>query len=168
MKADVGGLQVKRTSSRVLIVAVVAATFAMLFPGQAWAPRSWFLPAVNVSCVLGNGTTEEFNGAMELNDVMVGKGAVRVDGTLSGSCGTFAIDTPFNASIAAEDASCAEADLVVGDVLVKDMLIKLSEQPVHVDTEDVGRGPLCRLAASANAPLKAQAAAIAKVLSYLA
>lgn len=157
----------KRTSSRVLIVAVVAATFAMLLQGQAWAPRSWFLPAVNVSCVLGDGTTEKFTGAMDLNDVFVSKGVVRVDGTLSGSCGTFSIDTPFNASIAAQDASCTEADLIVGDVLVRDMVIKLSEQPVSVDTEDVGRGPLCGLASSVNASPKARAAAIGKVLSYL-
>ena len=140
----------------------------MLFPGQAWAPRSWFLPTLDVSCALGDGKAEKFTGQMDLNEVVVVKGVVTVGGSLAGSCGLASVDTLFRSTITATDASCTEADLVVGDTVIRDIQINLSEQPIHVDTEDVGRGPLCRLAASVNASPKARAAAIAKVLSYLA
>jgi hypothetical protein len=136
--------------------------------GQAWAPRSWFLPELSVSCQVGEGKAETFNGAFDLSSVAVVKGVLTVGGTLSGTCGVFSFDTPFRTRIAATGASCSGATLVLGDILVRDATIHLSEQPIPVTTEDVGKGPLCSLAATQKAALKAQASALNKVLSYLA
>jgi hypothetical protein len=159
---------VNRVLSRVLVVVVMSSIGALALVGTAWAPRSWFLPNLQVACHTGDGKVEEFTGAFDLNGVAVVKDVITVGGTVSGTCGPLSIDTAFRAPITVENASCDGARLVVGDTTVRDTTINMSEQPIEVTTADVGRGPLCKLAASAKASQKAQVNALNKVLSYLA
>jgi hypothetical protein len=134
--------------------------------GQAWAPRSWFLPDLTVSCQAGDGKLETFTGSFELGKVAPVKGVLTVGGTVTGTCGVASIDTMFRSTIAATDTSCSGATLVLGDTVIRDTLINFSEQPIEITPEDVGRGPLCRLAATQNGALKAQANALNKVLAF--
>ena len=146
----------KRVPSRLIVVAVVAASISMLFPGRAWAPRSWLLPNLNVSCQMGESRPEAFTGSFELNQVAVLDGVVMVGGSIAGNCGVAAVDTLFRTTIKVDDADCSEATLVLGDLtLEKDLRINLSEQPVEVlGTSNKMRKALCPLKNAEKLPPK--------------
>ena len=159
----------KRASARLFlsVMVVVGLSAALLQPAIA-RPRSWFLPSVSVDCVTGDGPTELFTGSMELNATVLQRDELTVGGSLTGSCGDRSINTFFRTSVVVNDASCDEVSLTVGDIIDKDTLIELSEDPVVIAAEDGGnnlRGALCAVAATESGPLQALAKALDRLLA---
>ena len=138
----------KRTSSRSILVSVVAASLcAVLVQPAAARPRSWFLPSVNVAC--NDGDPGTFVGNMQLNGAAVLKDQLTVGGNIAGSCdGATSLDTSFRTSIEVVEASCSEASLALGDITIKDTLVSLSEDLVVIEADGAGnlQGALCALA----------------------
>jgi hypothetical protein len=147
---------------------VIASLSAVLVQPAAARPRSWFLPPLTVSCQVGEGKTETFNGAYELSGAAAVKGVLMVGGTLVGTCGPASIDTMFRTTISVTDADCDEATLTLGDALIKDALVNFSEEPIVVTTDDVKRGTLCSLARAQNGSLRAQANALNRLFAQQA
>ena len=90
-------------------------------------------------------------GNMDLGSVEMHKGQLTIGGSIAGSCGSDAsLDTLFRTSIAVLEASCEEAQLQLGDLLVKDTQIALSEDPIVISADGAGalRGALCALQAA--------------------
>ena len=157
----------KRASSRLSVVLVMAVFMSVSFVGRAWAPRSWTLPTLSASCSVA-GAPDTFLGAVDLNRVVVVNGVATVGGSVAGRCGDVQVNSFFRTAIDVTDASCTHVKLVLADFSVGGVQINLSEDPIPVSLVDVGRGPLCRLAATQQASVMAHAKAIEKVLSYLA
>lgn len=157
----------KRTSSRSILVSVVAASLcAVLVQPAAARPRSWFLPSVNVACNDG-GDPGTFVGNMQLNVAEVLKDELTVGGNIAGSCdGAASLDTPFRTTIEVVEASCDQASLALGDITIKDTLVSLSEDLVVIEADGAGnlQGALCALA-KAKPGSKAFVTALNRVLS---
>lgn len=125
------------------------------------------MPTLSASCSVA-GAPDTFLGSVDPNRVAVVSGVVTVGGSVTGRCGDTQVNSFFRTPIEVTDASCTQARLVLGNFSVNGIQINLSEDPIPVSLVDVGRGPLCRLAATQRASATAHAKAIQKVLSYLA
>jgi hypothetical protein len=158
---------VKRTSSRSILISVVAASLCAVLVQPAGArPRSWFLPSVNVACD-DAGDPGTFVGNMQLNVAEVTRDGLTVGGNIAGSCdGATSLDTSFRTSLEVVAASCDEASLALGDITIKNTLVSLSEDLVVIEADGAGnlRGALCALA-KAKPGTKAFVATLNRVLS---
>ena len=157
----------KRHLARVVASSLIVGVLSALVVQPAVArPRSWLLPDLEVSCVTGDGKTEEFTGSFELYNAGVVKGALMVSGSVSGMCGPLSIDTLFRAPVTVDSATCKEATFTLGDTTVRDTTIAFSEAPVTVTSDGKSlKGALCSLAGASHGSLKAQAKALNKLLS---
>jgi hypothetical protein len=122
--------------------------------GAAWAPRVHLLPGYTGDCaaqVQGEEVDGTFQGQASVESYEAKEDAVVATILVNGSCAvageTFALaDVVSSTIVSVTETSCDELRLQLGEALVKDVVIDLSDDEIVLTPEKRDRGIFCRIA----------------------
>lgn len=143
-----------RASTRAAAFAVAVAGFAGAMTGVAWAPKNLSVHVIETSCEVKNAGSGAFLGSVTLTGFTVDKGQVVGVVTVNGTCtiGASRIATPTDSRVlvpvSIQELSCAQLDLVLGDVALASAGMTLRSAGIHIVLAPGSRGDEARFCAA--------------------